>query len=405
MEGVSKVTTDAREDVTLQSITSVEDLGLRSVICVPLKGKRGSTLGALYLDNPLEKGIFGPAELELVENFCSQAALAWIAAENRKERERLLAQLREARDRLSDELEATRREAVRRGADTRAEFCGIVGGSRPARELFRWIEAVAPTDIPVLVTGESGVGKELVVRAVHQRSTRRDGPFIAENCGAVPSGLLESILFGHVKGAFTGADRRRRGLFELANGGTLFLDEIAELPMELQNRLLRVLQEGEVRPLGSQRVVKLDVRVATATNRDIRRAMAKGEFREDLYYRLQGMMIRVPPLRERKEEIPGMIEKFRGEAVAAGQTSITGFTTDAIDELFRGDWPGNVRELRNTTFRAMIMAHGELVTRADICGLGEPSAAHRAARAVPVAGVRVDRAARQAPRCALLPRR
>jgi transcriptional regulator with GAF, ATPase, and Fis domain len=354
-DGVARVTTDALEDESLRSVASVTDLGLRSVICVPLIGKRSYALGALYLDNTFEQGFFDAHHLELAKSFCGQAVLAWAAPERRQERENLVQRLKEAMSKLEEELAISRLETSRHVRNREKQFAGIVGDSSSIRDVFHIIEVVAPTNISVLIRGESGVGKELVARALWQHSNRKEHPFIAENCGAVPASLLESVLFGHVKGAFTGADRDRRGLFEMAHRGTLFLDEIAELPAELQTRLLRVLQEGEIRRLGSQKVVRVDVRVVSASNRDLDAAMTEGKLREDLYYRLQGTEIHVPPLRRRRDDIPLLADHFIRDMTEEGQ-SPKRLSAEALDRLVKYPWPGNVRELENELRRLVLLA-------------------------------------------------
>ncbi len=358
-EGRATVTTDAREDLSLRSIASVEELGLRSVLCVPLR-LRGRAVGALYLDNPFERAVFDASDLELTESFCAQAMLAIRAAERRQQLATLLRQVRAANQRLHGELKLTRRDAERRASSRDKVFAGITGDSAAMRGVFQLIEAVGPTEISVLITGESGTGKELAARAIYQASRRADRPFVAENCAAVPQGLLESTLFGHVKGAFTGADSDRPGLFEMADGGTLFLDEIAEMPLELQTRLLRVLQEKEVRPIGSKRVIRVDVRVIAATNRNAREAVAQGKMREDLYYRLQGAEIHLPPLRERPEDIPLLVERFLRENASGDQRSKR-LEPETLERLLRYSWPGNIRELENEVRRLAVLAPGEVI--------------------------------------------
>jgi transcriptional regulator with GAF, ATPase, and Fis domain len=260
------------------------------------------------------------------------------------------------------------------------------------------LERVAATDMTILLEGETGTGKEVLANHIHAWSKRASGPLVKVHCAALPEGLLQSELFGHEMGAFTGAVDRRIGRFEQASGGTIFLDEIGEVSLDVQVKLLRVLQEREIDRVGGIEPIPVDVRVIAATNRDVRRMVADGRFREDLFYRLQGMLIHVPPLRERKVEIPGLIEHFRREAVAAGHTAVTGFTTEAVDHLFRAEWPGNIRELRNTVFRAMVMAPGPLVTQADLLGLPPPAPVERAESGVnSVAGAGPDRAGPEAP--------
>ena len=352
-DGAAQIATDARKDVDLRSIASVEELGLRSVICVPMELRHPKSTAVLYLDNTFEEGVFGTDELELAESFCAQAALAWDIAGKRQEIEALVSNLKDANQRLQEEVEQSKRESVRKLQQDTGQVEGIVGSSPQMRRLFHTVSVVAPTEIPVLITGESGTGKELVARAIHQQSARSEGPFVAENCGAIPATLLESTLFGHAKGAFTGAERDRVGLFSLADGGTLFLDEIGELPIDLQTRLLRALQEGEVRPLGSQKTSRVNVRIVAATNRDVREAMRAGTFREDLYFRLQGAEIDVPPLRDRPDDIPNLVEHFLEKFCPSQQRKT--LHPEALQRLCRSDWPGNVRELENEIRRLALM--------------------------------------------------
>ncbi|PLY12711.1 MAG: hypothetical protein C0624_00460 [Desulfuromonas sp.] len=230
----------------------------------------------------------------------------------------------------------------------------MVYTSEEMQRLAGLIERVADSVSPVLVTGETGTGKELVARALHQHSSRHSGPFVAVNCGAISSGLMESELFGHIKGAFTGADRERKGLFAAASQGTLFLDEIGELPLELQPKLLRVLQEGEVRPVGASKTRAVDVRVVTATARDLQQEVEQGRFRDDLYYRLNVLHLHLPPLRERSEDIPLLAQHFT--ALAAGREGLPApeIDEDALATLSDYGWPGNVRELQNFMEKALI---------------------------------------------------
>ena len=237
----------------------------------------------------------------------------------------------------------------------RAEFRSIVGTSRAMEGVFSVVRKVADTEATVLVTGESGTGKELVARAIHSGISRRAAPFVAVNCAAIPRDLLESELFGHVKGAFTGAVRDKEGKFQLADGGTIFLDEVGDLPLELQPKLLRVLQERVVEPVGGTSPGKIDVRVVAATNADLERWIAEGRFREDLYYRLCVIPIQLPPLRERVEDIPLLIRYF---CTKFGAERVT-FAKEALRRLQEYAWPGNVRELENTVERLLIMREGD----------------------------------------------
>ena len=244
----------------------------------------------------------------------------------------------------------------------KTDFHTIVGSSREMEKVFEVIRKVADTEAAVLITGESGTGKELVARSIHANSSRKDAPFVAINCAAIPRELLESELFGHVKGAFTGAVRDKIGKFQLADRGTIFLDEVGDLPVEMQPKLLRALQEKEVVPVGGTKVQKLDVRVVSATNLKIDKAIADGTFREDLYYRLSVIPIHLPPLRERRKDIPILIRYF---CTKHGGDKIS-FAKDALETLIMYPWPGNVRELENTVERLLIMRNGETITLEEL---------------------------------------
>jgi formate hydrogenlyase transcriptional activator len=232
----------------------------------------------------------------------------------------------------------------------------IVGESQGLREALAQVAVVAPTDATVLITGETGTGKELIAHAIHEQSGRRTRPFVKINCGAIPSGLLESDLFGHERGAFTGAVMQRTGRFEAADGGTLFLDEIGEIPLELQPKLLRVLQEQEFERLGGTRTIKVDVRVIAATNRDLAGMVQERSYRDDLYYRIAVFPIEVPPLRERPEDIDALARHFVARFAAGTGRQIDVIPTDILDALRRQPWPGNIRELENLIHRAVILS-------------------------------------------------
>jgi two-component system NtrC family response regulator len=244
----------------------------------------------------------------------------------------------------------------------KADFRTIIGSSHEMEKVFAVIRKVADTEAAVIITGESGTGKELVARSIHANSSRRNAPFIAINCAAIPRDLLESELFGHIKGAFTGAVKDKTGKFQLAEGGTLFLDEVGELPVELQPKLLRALQEKEVMPVGGTREQKLDVRVVSATNLDVDKAVAEGTFREDLYYRLAVIPIHLPPLRERKKDIPLLIKYF----CTKNKSEKVTIAKDALEALIKYPWPGNVRELENTVERMLIMRESEVICLDDL---------------------------------------
>jgi DNA-binding NtrC family response regulator len=286
-----------------------------------------------------------------------------------------------------DELLALARRAVRSQrlqtekqyllSERDAEFnhYGIVGRSRPMQDVLQRAELVAQTKSTVLITGETGTGKEMVARAIHHRSAQRDMPLIKVNCAAIPETLLESELFGHVRGAFTGATMTKRGKFALADGGSIFLDEIGTLTTAIQAKLLRVLQEREFEPLGAERTQKVEVRVIAATNRDLKQMVSDAKFQEDLYYRLNVIPIEIPPLRERRDDIPVLIDHFVEKHRQRTGKRIDRVEPDVTEALQRYDWPGNVRELENTIERAVVLSTGPVMTMASISLVGATSSA------------------------------
>jgi two-component system response regulator AtoC len=256
--------------------------------------------------------------------------------------------------------------------DEEFDHYGIIGRSRAMQEVIQRLERVAQSRSTILITGETGTGKELAARAIHARSAERDMPLIKVNCAAIPEALIESELFGHVRGAFTGATASRRGRFALADRGTLFLDEIGTLGTSVQARLLRVLQEREFEPVGSERTQAVDVRIIAATNRDLRAMVAEGSFQEDLYYRLSVIPIGLPPLRERREDIPPLVEHFvRKHAQRTGRV-VDRVEPEALERLLAYDWPGNVRELENTVERAIVLSAGPVIDAASISIVAPP---------------------------------
>ncbi len=306
--------------------------------------------------------------------------------------ERLL-QERGERDRLRKENLALRVEnqALREGTEGR--YGEIVGESAPMAGLFRWIERVARSESTVMIYGESGTGKELVARAIHARSGRRDGPFVRVNCGALAEGLLDSELFGHEKGAFTGAERKRRGRFELAHGGTLFLDEIATISTATQVRLLRVLQERELERVGGEETIPVDVRIIAATNTPPERLLNGDGFREDLFYRLHVVPTTLPPLRERTHDIPLLVEHFVEKLRVRTGSPVTAVSEEALARLRTYHWPGNVRELENVVERALVLADGPILRAEDLppFGHGETHPAVGDPPALPSGGMDLTR--------------
>ena len=321
--------------------------GFRSLVVVPLV-VRGKSIGTLNLGS-LKPMQYGSAQAELLQEVANQLALA---IENMREYEEI--------GRLKAQLE---RENVYLREEIRGEhnFEEIVGNSSELLAVLRTVDRVAPTDTTVLILGETGTGKELVARAIHSRSRRHKHPLVKVNCGAIAAGLIESELFGHVKGAFTGALERRIGRFELADGGTLFLDEVGELPLDMQVKLLRVLQEHEFEPVGSSRTSKVDVRIIAATNRQLEQEVAAGRFRADLYYRLNVLPLRVPPLRERRGDIPQLTTFFVQRNAKRIGRSVAGVSRESMQRLLEYQWPGNVRELENVIDRALVLSFGGIL--------------------------------------------
>lgn len=321
--------------------------GLRSFVSLPLMSRQ-RTLGTLNLGARRED-LFSPEDVAMLAQAAGQIAIAVDNALSYRRIEELNAQLAEEKVYLEDEIR------------TEHQFSEIIGRSKELKVILKQIETVAPTDSNVLIFGETGTGKELVARALHALSGRRQGTFVKLNCAAIPTGLLESEMFGHEKGAFTGAIAQRIGRFELAHKGTVFLDEVGEIPLELQSKLLRVLQEREFERLGSSRTIRTDARVIAATNRDLERRVQENQFRSDLYYRLNVFPITVPSLRERPEDIPLLVRYFVQQFARRMAKTITTIPADDMRTLVRYPWPGNIRELQNLVERAVILSTGPVL--------------------------------------------
>jgi transcriptional regulator with GAF, ATPase, and Fis domain len=343
--GRSLVVADALHDDEWSGSTSVVNLRLCSVMCAPLKQK-GEVFGLIYLGNDDVVSLFDQRALDLLTVFAAQASL--------------LVQNGLLLDSLRRENSALR-EAV-----TTKQYGELIGSGGSMREVFRRIEKVASTDVSVLITGETGSGKEVVAREIHRRSPRAAGPFVAVNCGAIPENLLESELFGHVKGAFTGAVASRIGRFQAAGGGTLFLDEIGDMPPGLQVKILRALQEHAVTRVGDSRPEPVDLRVVAATNRVLEQEIQRGAFREDLYYRLNVVSIELPPLRERGEDMVVLARYFLTQYAREFSARVRGFTPGALVALKKYAWPGNVRELENRIKKAVVLAERAMVSAEDL---------------------------------------
>jgi transcriptional regulator with GAF, ATPase, and Fis domain len=371
--GQAVVTVDAAGDRRFRESASVSDLHLRSVLAVPLSVK-GNVVGTIYVDHRLRKGVFDDEAQAMVVDFAEQGAIAIENARLVSELRRRENQVNSLNRRLEHELhvqaqalQGVREELKesRQVAALRYDYHQIVGQTPRMLDLFHLLDRVTDTTLPVVIAGESGTGKELVARAIHFNGPRRERPFVSENCAAIPETLLETTLFGHVKGAFTGADREARGLFAVADGGTLFLDEIAEMSPAMQGKLLRVLQDGEFHRVGGERSQKVNVRVLVATNKDLERLVEQGKFRQDLFFRISVVRLLLPPLRERSEDIPLLVLHFMQKAAAASATAVKSVEPSALVKLCSYRWPGNVRELENEVTRAAAFS-GAVVSVADL---------------------------------------
>jgi Nif-specific regulatory protein len=358
--GQAVMSADARADERFVESESVIAENIVSILCVPLIMKE-RIAGAIYIDHRQARHLFSPRDLSFLEAFADQAA---IAIENA----RLYEELEEARTRLSLENETLRNEVL-----VEKHLDSIVGGSDPVAKIQFAIRKAATGHSTVLLRGESGTGKGLVARIIHNIGPRRNGPFIKFNCAALPETLAESELFGHEKGAFTGADRRKLGRFELANNGTIFLDEIGKMSLAMQAKLLRVVEDKEFERVGGTQTIKTDVKIIAATNLDLEKAIEDDTFREDLFYRLNIIPIVLPPLRERKDDIPVLTEHFIRKICKDLGIDNKRLEPGVLDLFMRYDWPGNVRELEATIHRAIVMSNGDTVTRNEFYNL-DPAA-------------------------------
>ena len=373
--GMAMITADAQADGRFPSESSVHAMHLKSVVCVPVQSPAG-VLGALYLDNRFERGRFSEEDVTLLRAFADQVALALGNARLHDELKKRNRQLEAERQRV-EELAAGQaaeidrlHEQMRQREPTvrphRFDYGSIVGSGRAMQDVFDLLDRVIDSSLPILIQGESGTGKELVARVAHVASPRGKGPLVSINCAALPETLLESELFGYERGAFTGADRARDGLVVQARGGTLFLDELGEMPRSMQVKLLRVLQENEVQPLGSARLVPVDFRLVCATNRRLRDEVEQGRFREDLYYRVSAVEVNLPPLRDRAEDIPELVSHILrrvGERLGRPTPELDRM---ALRRLMAFDWPGNVRQLEHVVTKAVALADAERIGARDI---------------------------------------
>jgi Nif-specific regulatory protein len=343
--GEPVLTFDAMSDERFESSVSIMAQKILSIICIPLRAGDRIT-GAVYLDSSASRKAFTE---EAVKFLMIVGNLAAIAIENAQQ----YSLLQTENARLKSEAEPARL------------FANIVGTSEKWRSMLAIAQRVLDVDVAVLITGESGTGKELIARAIHDHGTRTGKPFIAVNASALPESLMESELFGHIKGSFTGAQGDKKGLVEVANGGTLFLDEIGDLPLPLQSKILRLLQEKEYRRVGDTVNRKADIRIIAATNKDLKDDVRKGTFREDLFFRLNVIGIHLPPLRERREDIPLLADHFIRRAAESYRRPVAGIHPDAMQLLLVNPWKGNVREFQNVIERAVVLCRGSQLTKDD----------------------------------------
>lgn len=374
------VTVDAAQDARVQDYMSVHQLMLKSVACLPIEC-RGRVWGVLYLEHRSASGRFAGTDLSVLQAYADQAAIAIetshlverIEAQNQA-LERANAALRDANAQLEERvigqaaaLERTRKQIASLQASTaEGDRWGLVGVSDGMRRVYELLDRVASNEVPVVITGESGTGKELVARAIHRGGARAEETYVSFSCGAIAEGLVETELFGHVAGAFTGATHARQGLFEQAHGGTLFLDEIAEMPMRMQLDLLRVLQESRVRPVGGSAEIPVDVRLLTASKRPLMELVEEGTLREDLYYRLAVVELKLPPLRARRTDIPLLADHFLRRIANERSEPKKTLSRGALQRLGAHDFPGNVRELEHLLISATVFASGEVIEAEDL---------------------------------------
>ncbi|KAB2838664.1 sigma-54-dependent Fis family transcriptional regulator, partial [bacterium] len=354
-KGQPVVTDNALQDPRFSQAKSVQLHELKSILALPINGRRG-VLGVFYLDHRFEAGLFDEAQLQALRAFADQAALALQKAQMIEELKKANAHLTDQVEEQSDQLHRMQMELAESRLKLKYEYSEIVGRSPKMVEVLSLVDKITDSRISVWIFGESGTGKESIARALHFNSGRAKQPFVAENCSALPETLMESELFGHKRGAFTHADKDKKGILEYAHRGTIFLDEIADLSLNLQAKLLRFLQEGEIRPLGSNEVVKVDVRVVSASNKDLQELVEQGKFREDLYFRLNGVTIHLPPLRERMEDLPLLVEHFLKKAAAGEGKEPCRVSMEVLRQFMNYPWPGNIRELQNTLETAALFA-------------------------------------------------
>ncbi len=371
--GKAVLSSDALTDERFQEYMSVTDLKLRSVLCIPLNA-RGRIIGVVYMDNRFEKGVFTPDDMKALASFGDQASIAIENARLYQDNLKKQAELEEAKSKLEQlnallakkvedqqvELVRTKEtlERSQKEFTSKYNYDNIIGTSKSMRAVFNLLDRITDSDVSVLIHGRSGTGKELVARAIHFNGPRKKMPFVSLNCAAVSETLLESELFGHVRGAFTGAISNKKGLFEVADDGTLFLDEISEMSPAMQKKLLRAIQEGEIRPVGGKETKKVNVRILSASNVDLKQHVQDGRFREDLFYRLNVVAVTLPDLKDRREDITLLVDHFLTVFSVETKREKLKVSKEALRLLVNYNWPGNVRELENEMRRVHALSDG-----------------------------------------------
>ncbi len=344
--GIPVLTFDALADERFEASTSIIAQKILSIICLPLRSQ-DRTVGAVYLDSTRSRQAFTDESLRFLTVFCHVAS---IAIANAKEFAVLQNENRRLRTTVAPAL----------------LFTGLIGTSKRWQEALDVVNRVLDVDVSVLITGESGTGKELIARAIHDNGPRKSFPFVAVNCSAIPEALMESELFGHMRGSFTGAHAEKKGLFEVADGGTLFLDEVGDLPLLLQSKVLRAFQEREIRKVGGVESKKINVRILAATNKDLQEGIRAGTFRDDLYFRLNVVSVHLPPLRDRREDIPLLAEYYFRKSCLTHKRDVQSIHASAMEFLIANQWQGNVRELQNTIERAVVLCRGPVLMPEDL---------------------------------------
>lgn len=370
--GKPLVTSNAQEEPGIESCGSVRDLGLRSVVCLPLKTKE-KTLGVLYLDNRFCLDAFSCHFFPVLQALADQVSLVIYNTQLMQTLDKTMQEWKKSQESKENARDANAYSSLCSKEEELSgvyRFGDILSVNLQMKNLFQIARQAALSDVPILITGESGTGKGLLAKAIHQASKRKNGPMVSENCAAIPDTLLESELFGYVQGAFTGAMENKKGLFSIADKGTLFLDEVGDMSLSMQGKLLKALETGTIRPVGSSTWQKVDIRILCATHRHLPDQIAQNLFREDLWYRLRVVALELPPLRQRIEDIPVLVQHFLSQSHEALEKKIQEIESSAMEILLNYPWPGNIRELEHEIKKIVALKRkGEKITKDDVASL------------------------------------